>query len=128
MNYLFNAFLDLVKDSNMFFLIQACLVLLFFVSMINNFSANRRALKGRGVTITLSVTRGDESMAKFYGAYLAINGVLIAICLSVETAKDYRIFWVVVDSFIPAYLCILNPWSRNKLLGWVNAVTKLESR
>ena len=117
--------LAIATDRVMFSVLQVVLITVFFIALAKETWAKHRAGKG---SATLSVERGKESMAKFYGAYLAINGLLIAICLSVEVVKGYRIFWVVIDTLIPAYICILNPWSRNKLIGWADTLRKIEAR
>jgi hypothetical protein len=77
---------------------------------------------------TLSVERGSLSMAIFYSFYAAASGLLIAICLSTETklAKDYRVFWSLLDVFLIFYLCLCNVWFRNKLLAWADTLTKID--
>ena len=84
-----------------------------------------RAGKG-GVSFT--VTRSNESMGRFFGFYAAISGLLVAICLSSDFAKDHRVFWSILDTTLVAYVCLFNIWFRNKLLGWVEHLTKIETR
>jgi hypothetical protein len=74
------------------------------------------------------VTRSDTSMAVFYGTYAALSGVFIAICLQVEIAKNHRVIWVLTDTVLIAYVCIFNPWFRNKLLGWIEHLKQIETR
>jgi type III secretory pathway component EscS len=81
---------------------------------------------GKGA-VSVSIDRGKESVAIFYGAYISISGLLAAICLSVEFIKDYRIIWVIIDILIAAYICIVSPWFRNKLIGFSMKIKKLES-
>jgi len=125
MNDFAGILLVIASDLKTFAVLQAILSAIFLVSWVNEMLAGRRA--GKGGT-KLSVGRGKESMEIFYGVYLAISGVLIAICLSVDAVKGYRIFWAIFDSLILLYVCILNPWSRNKLVGWAVALRKLEKR
>lgn len=115
----------ITSDECLFYFLQISLVLTFLIALANESIAQYKSGKG---SVTLSVERGDESMAKFYGAYIAINSLLVAICLSVDVIQNYKIFWVFFDTVIPAYLCIFNPWSRNKLLSWSHMLTKLEAR
>lgn len=125
MDTLLGILLSIASDKVMFSLLQFALVCAFFISLVNNYMAQWRAGKGG---VPLSVKRGSGSMSKFYGAYIVINGLLVAICLSVDTTERYRIFWVLFDTLIPAYLCILNSWSRNKLLSWSHVVSEIEER
>jgi type III secretory pathway component EscS len=76
----------------------------------------------------MQITRSDASMKLFYGTYAAISGLLVAICLSVDAAKDHRVLWLVVDIFAVAYVCLLNPWFRNHLVRFADYLTKLEKR
>ena len=73
-----------------------------------------------------SVDRGDKSMALFYGAYGVMSAVLVAIALQVRCAEDYRTIAVLFNSVAPAYLCVINGWSRNRLLGCIVAFSKRE--
>jgi len=113
------------SDGVLFWALQAFLFLAAIVAFIANKAAEYRAGKGGA---TLSVTRGHESMSLFYGSYVALNGLFVALCLSVEVIEGYRIFWVLLDTLAPAYICILNPWSRNKLLGWAHRLREIEKR
>lgn len=117
--------LCIASDSVLFWVLQFSIISLFVVALVGNVAANLRAGKGGA---TLSVKRGNESMALFYGSYVAINGLLVALCLSVEIVKDYRVFWVILDSLVPAYVCLFNPWSRNKLLSWAFHLRNIETR
>ena len=125
MDKLLDTLLMTSSDSVMFALLQATLIIAFIVAFSNKILAKRRSGKGGA---TLSVKRGKDSMTKFYGTYLALNGLLVAVCLSIELTKGYKIFWVIIDTLIPAYICIFNPWSRNKLLGWSTYLSKIEAR
>jgi hypothetical protein len=125
MDTLLGILLSLASDKMMFSLLQVALVCAFFIALVNKYMAQWRAGKG---SLTLAVKRGSGSMSKFYGAYIALNGLLVAICLSVDTTEGYQIFWVLFDTLIPAYLCILNSWSRNKLIGCSHVVSEIEKR
>ena len=98
--------IDSTSDKIMFGLLQFLISLLLIISIAKN--------RSTGIT----VTRGPFSMGIFYGAYGAFSGLLIAICLSVET--DHKVFWVAYDTVVSAYICLKNPWSRNKLLEFVD--------
>ena len=104
----------------MFPLLQTFLVVLTVFAFI-------KAMPQQGAT--LSVERGAQSMALFYGFYAAASGLLVAICLSTDDkiVKDYRIFWSFLDVLIILYLCLYNTWFRNKLLGWAYYLTKIET-
>ena len=85
-------------------------------------------LRGRSASgFKVSVTRGEHSMAKFYGAYGVISGVLVALALTVKCAEDYRTLTVFFNIFVSVYLCLVNGWFRNKLLSWVVSLTAREN-
>ena len=77
--------------------------------------------------VKASVVRGEHSMARFYGAYGVISGVLVALALTVKCAENYRTLAVFFNVFVSAYLCLVNGWFRNKLLSWVNSLTVREN-
>jgi len=115
----------LLSDEVLFPILQAGLVLFVLFAVIRNWIQARRA--GRG-NVTLTVTRGEASMSVFYGAYAGLTGLLIALSLSVDVAKNYRVLWVAVDTVLVAYVCLMNSWFRNNLLGWASQLTKIEKR
>ena len=125
MSRLLAALTDALSDAILFPLLQAALVLFVLFAILRNWRQERRA--GRGGA-TLSVTRGESSMARFYGMYAAVSGLLVAWCLSVKVAKDHRVLLVTLDNVLVAYVCLLNPWFRNVLLGWARWLTKIERR
>lgn len=85
-------------------------------------------LRGRSTGgVKVSIIRGEHSMAKFYGAYGVISGVLVALALTVKCAEDYRMLTVFFNIFVSAYLCLVNGWFRNKLLSWVISLTVREN-
>jgi hypothetical protein len=116
---------QLLSDAVLFPALQVALMIFVLFAVLRNWFQARKA--GRG-SVTLTVTRGDVSMGRFYGTYAAISGLLIAICLSVNAAKNHRVLWVVIDTVLVAYVCLLNAWFRNLLLGWAGRLTKIEKR
>jgi len=114
-----------LSDDYLFPLLQGVLVLLLLFALLMEFLAQARAGFGGA---TLTVTRGEKSIAVFYGLYAATSGLLVALCLSVEWAKDHRVFWALLDTFIASYLCLMNPWLRNKLLSFAGWLTIVEAR
>lgn len=67
-------------------------------------------------------------MGRFYGMYAAASGLLIAISLSVDVAKNYRVVWTLFDTVLLAYVCLYNSWFRNLLLQWAERLTQGEKR
>ncbi len=106
-------------------MLQAGLVLFALFALLRNWIAARKA--GR-VGTTRQIKRGNVSMKYFYGTYAAISGLLVAICVSVDVAKDHRVLWMVVDTSVVAYVCLFNAWFRNHLVGFVIYLTRLEER
>jgi hypothetical protein len=115
----------LLSDAVLFPALQITLALFALFALLLNRMQVRKAGCG-GVTLT--VKRGDTSMRLFYGMYATISGLLIAICLSVDVAKNHRVLWVVMDIVLVAYVCLFNPWFRNLLLEWAEGLTKIEKR
>jgi hypothetical protein len=77
-------------------------------------------------SVQADVIRGPVSMGTFYGAYGAITAVLVALAINVDVAKDHRVFFVLFNVVVAAYVCLLNGWVRNRLIGWTGKVAKLE--
>jgi len=96
-----------------------------FAAMMDAWQARRA---GRGGGVGLQVIRSERSMGLFYGTYAATTGLLVAVCLGVDMAAHHRVLWVILDTFLIAYVCLFNGWFRNKLVGWANALSKLEKR
>jgi uncharacterized membrane protein len=115
----------MLSDAVLFPLLQAVLVLFTFFAIIRDWIAVRKA--GRGGAAML-VTRGKTSMGYFYGAYTAISGLLVGICLFVDAAKGHRVLWLALDISAVAYVCLFNVWFRNHLVRFVDYLTKLEKR
>lgn len=65
-------------------------------------------------------------MGYFYATYLALTSVFVALSLHVELASSHRVFFVLLDTILIAYLCLFNQWFRNKLVGWIKRVSELE--
>lgn len=117
--------LAFLSDAYLFPLLQGLLILFLVLAIIMAFIARMRAhFDGARV----SVTRGEKSMGIFYGIYAAVSGLFVALCLSVDWAKDYRVAWVLLDTLIASYLCLLNRWFRNKLLALAVWLTEIEAR
>lgn len=125
MSYIFTPINELLSDAYLFPALQIALIAFVFFAMLMSLIGAMKAGKGG---VTLSVTRGKASMGRFFGFYAAISGLLVAICLSSDYTKDYRVIWSVLDTVLVAYVCLFNIWFRNKLLGWVDHLTKIETR
>ena len=89
--------------------------------------ARIRRAGGRDAGISASVKRGEISMNKFYAAYGIASGILIALALSVEVASEYRTITVLINAFVPAYLCLVNGWFRNQLLSGIQWLSEREN-
>ena len=111
---------NVLSGQVLFPLLQVALILFVLFAIFRN----RRQEKKGGPK--LRVTRGKASMSRFYGAYAALSGLLVALCLSVNVADNHRVLWAILDTVLVAYVCLLNPWFRNVLLGWAQRLTKIE--
>jgi len=102
----------LTTDTVLFFLLQGGVLLFALFAVVKNWFRSREVTGG----LSMKLGRGKESMGLFYGTYAAINGLLVAVSLSIPT--NHRVFWVIVDTFLSAYVCLFNHWFRNILVGW----------
>lgn len=104
------------SDFYLFSVLQIGLFLLFVYAVY-------RKLKHGGEASAV-VGRGTETMRWFYGAYGAATVILVALDVSVEVAKNHKVFFVLLDVALVAYICLFNPWFRNLLVGWTSGLTK----
>lgn len=112
-----------LSDEYLFPALQLFLLLLCMWAFIKE----RLMLRGRSSGgFKASVTRGEHSMATFYGAYGVISAVLVALALEVEWANDHRTAVVFFNAAVPAYLCLVNGWFRNKALSFAIALMNRE--
>ena len=117
-----SAFAPWVSDAILFPGLQVLLVALVV------YSAVRSHFMIHGGGFAAKVKRGPATMALFYGAYTALSGVVVAVCLQVNVAAEHRVFFVVIDLVLIAYLCLGSSWFRNKLVGWAASLGELERR
>src|SRR5438552_12975604 len=118
----------LFSDAVWFPLLQIGLVLFALLAWLRDRNVVTRA--GRD-GLTKQPERGAESM----GYFLVICGLIIAlpaaICASVDLAvvKNYRALWILGDSAIVGYVCLMNGWFRNDiLLRFVDYLKRIERR
>jgi len=115
----------LTSDKALFPAIQIALFIFVLFAVIRNYIQAGNAGQGE---IAVEIVRGNVSMGLFYGTYAAISGILIAICLSVDIAKNHRVLWSMLDTIQVGYLCLFNGWFRNLLVQWLMQLSKIENR
>ena len=119
------AIIEWTSDEFLFPVVQTLLIAFVLVAIDISWWHAYRARRGG---TSLEVTRSRESLALFYGAYVAITGLFVALSLSVNIADEHRVLWAVLDTALVAYVCLLNAWFRNKLVGWFVHLATLERR
>ena len=68
-----------------------------------------------------------QSFNYFISFFVTFTSVIILGIVSIpETANGYKLYIFLVDILICFYLCFLNGWSKNKLLGWKQKLQKIE--
>lgn len=115
----------LASDAYLFLALQVSIAAFALFAAIRSAILKRRAGSG---SLSMVITRSENSMAVFYGAYGAATGLLVALSLSVDFASHHRVFWVLFDTVLVAYVCLFNAWFRNWLIGKTSALSKLEKR
>ena len=111
------------SDTVLFLILEAALI----AFCVYAFMQEKRILSSRNNGgFSVSVTRGDGTMGRFYAAYGVTSGLLIGLALSVDVAAGHRTVFTLLNAAVPAYLCLINVWFRNKLLGWFLWLKKRE--
>lgn len=103
---------ELTSDVVLFPLFQTALMLFVLFVIVKNHFLKTEDMGG----VSLKMERGETTMSYFYGTYTAISALFAGICLVVSTT--HRIFWTILDTLLVAYICLINQWFRNKLVGW----------
>jgi len=114
---------NLTSDAILFVVLQVGLVFFAVFSAFRSWWVFGRR-KNSGVS--LKVKRGPQSMGYFYGTYLALTSIFVALSLHVELASSHRVFFVLLDTISIFYLCFLNHWFRNELINWTKRLSELE--
>ena len=126
---------DPLSDAVLFAVLQLGLVLLVFIvavfdiCRVRKVKKAKRAIKlGHGAIAIqdAKVIRGPESLKLFYGTYAVLNGLLVAICISIDVTLNYRVFFIIVDSVLIAYLCLVNTWFRVSIINLKDKLSKTE--
>jgi hypothetical protein len=109
----------------MFWIVQFLLIgFMLFLYFLDKFHQSRAGKGGW----TATVMRGDKSMANYYALYASVNGLLVALALSVKTAEDYKVIISILDTACCFYIFVLNQFMRNKIVELTEYLTKVESR
>lgn len=112
---------EISSDTTLFPLLQVALMLFVIFAVFKNHFHKTEDLGG----VSPKIERGETTMGYFYGTYTAISALLVGICLVVSTS--HRVFWAILDTLLVAYVCLINQWFRNKLVGWTMKL-KIEKR
>lgn len=113
------------SDFFMFWIVQLLLMLAtIFLFGLDKFHQHRA---GKG-NLTATVIRGEKSMAIYYAIYGSVNGLIVALTLSVKAAEDYIVIISIIDTACCFYIFVLNQFMRNKIVKLTGDLTKVESR
>ena len=73
------------------------------------------------------ITRGDTSFNNLRSFFITVTSIIILGIVSIsETANGYKLYIFLVDILICFYLCFLNGWFRNKIIGWRQKLQNIE--
>jgi len=118
-------FAEWTSDDVLFPMLQIFLALFILFAVFQSWLKTSKA----GIhSVERSVPPDETAMSRFYAGYVVLTGLFIAICLSVDIAQSYRIFWVIIDTILVTYLCLSNVWFRNLLIDWTNQRARIEQR
>lgn len=87
-----------------------------------------RGQGSKGTSATLSVGRGNQSMGWFYATYAAVAGTVVAVDVATDAGAHYRVLWIISDSLIVWYVCVVNQWFRNKIVEMSIRLAERETR
>ena len=116
---------EILSDAVWFWGLQAGLVLFSAFALFQNWRRGRRGGP------TAQIKRGAESMQYFLVICGLIIAIPVAICASVDVplVNGHRVLWILFDSLVVGYGCLLNTWFRNDiLLPFVFRLSELENR
>ena len=114
-----------LSDSLLFWALQVLLIAVtFFLFALDIFHQHRAGSGG----LSAVVTRSDKSMAKYYALYASVNGLLVALALSVDTAENFKVSISIFNTVCCFYIFVLNQYMRNKVVGLTGSLTKVETR
>jgi len=114
--------MTVVSDDILFPAAQFILVSLTLLALAKDLRRQKHTASGFDAT----VTRGEKSMAKFYGAYGGLTAVFVTLTVSVDVAENFRTAFVLFDTSAILYVCLLSSWGRDKLIQITNVLPKLE--
>lgn len=83
-------------------------------------------IKGWNFNSKTGGERGKFSMGILYAFTAFLISYLVGVCLTVGIAEEHRVLWVVLDIISVTYICLLNPWFRNKILTYEEKLRKIE--
>ena len=73
------------------------------------------------------ITRGDTSFNNFRSFFISFTSIILLGIFSIsETANGYKLCIFLFNILICFYLCFLNGWFKNKILGWIQKLQKME--
>ena len=90
---------------------------LFFVAFIAFAILRDLGFPPRAGRVTLRVLRGGQSRGYFHLAYGFVSVIILQLVNSTEAWKGHKTITGVVDLGALSYLCFLNGWFRNKVVG-----------
>jgi hypothetical protein len=78
--------------------------------------------------VRLSLTRGPGSWKKFGIAYGVSSVLILQLINSSETFVGHKVLLSLFNIAALFYLCFLNGWFRNKIIGWIDRWEKTPER
>lgn len=113
----------LFSDQFLFWFIQCLLLLVVLIALCKD-SCNKNKIKTQAQA---SIKRGEIAMGKFYALYASINGLLVAITLSIDVTDGYRVILIILQTCCFFYLFLLNQFVRNKIIEFSSLLKKIEN-
>jgi hypothetical protein len=92
---------------------------------VDHIEPARMVLTGNPLVMTLQ--RAEKSMTKLYATYAVLHGLLVTICLASISAENFRVAWIIWNTVLIVYVCLVNRITRPRILRMAERLTVIES-
>ncbi len=80
------------------------------------------------MSLKLRVKRGEKSWNYFVTSFGILSGLAFAIVALLDIGWRYKVILVIISVILIFYLCFINDWSKNKIVGMMTKLQEKEER